>query len=165
MLDAIERMTAGARQRVSLMVGRCILRAINDTKGVQLVQAQLMADELHGDMERIQQYGFTGVPLPGAEGVAVFVGGNRDHGLIIAVEDRRYRLKGLAGGEVAMYTDEGDYIKLARGNKIEFKTTRIDIDAPGGLHINGDVVAGGISLTTHTHGGVDPGSGSTSQPS
>jgi phage baseplate assembly protein V len=114
MLDIIDKMTAGARNRIGLIIGRCILRAVNDAGGVQLVQAQLLADELQDDMERIQQYGYTSVPLPGAEGVAVFAGGNRDHGLVIAVEDRRYRLKGLKGGEVALYDDLGHKVHLTR---------------------------------------------------
>ncbi|WP_431477838.1 phage baseplate assembly protein domain-containing protein [Massilia eburnea] len=58
--------------------------------------------------------GFTSVPKPGAEGVVVFVGGNRDHGLVIAVEDRRFRLKGLASGEVAIYDDQGQKVHLTR---------------------------------------------------
>jgi phage baseplate assembly protein V len=114
MLDTIERMTAGARNKASLMVGRCILKAIGDGKAVQLVQAQLLAEEIHDDVERIQQYGLTSVPKPGAEGVIVFVGGNRDHGLLIAVEDRRYRLKGLEAGEVALYDDLGQKVHLTR---------------------------------------------------
>jgi phage baseplate assembly protein V len=164
MIDAIQKLTEGTKNRALLMIGRCILRAISDDKAVQLVQAQLLADEIQDDVERIQQYGYTSVPLPGAEGVVVFVGGNRDHGLLIACEDRRYRLKGLVGGEVALYTDEGDFIKLGRGNTIAFKTGRIDIDAPDGLHINGDVVAGGISLIHHVHGGISPGGSNTNPP-
>lgn len=114
MLDLIEKLTADAKGRVRLMVGRCILRAINDSGSVQVVQAQLLADEVQDDVERIQQYGYTSVPLSGAEGVVVFVGGNRDHGIVIATEDRRYRLKGLAGGEVAIYDDQGQAVHLTR---------------------------------------------------
>lgn len=114
MLEQLEMLMADAKGRLRLMVGRCILRAITDGGAVQTVQAQLLADELQDDVERIQQYGYTSVPLPGAEGVVVFVGGNRDHGIVIATEDRRYRLKGLKGGEVALYDDLGHAVHLAR---------------------------------------------------
>ncbi|WP_431477837.1 phage baseplate assembly protein domain-containing protein [Massilia eburnea] len=57
MLEAIEKMTAAARGRAALMIGRCILRAIGDNRPVQLVQAQLLAEEVHDDVERIQEYG------------------------------------------------------------------------------------------------------------
>ncbi len=132
MFKAIEDMTAGIRQRAALMVGRCILRAISDTSAVQLVQCQLLADEIQDDVERIQQYGFTSVPLPGAEGVVVFVGGNRDHGLLIAVEDRRYRLQGLEGGEVALYDDQDQKIHLTR--------TGITVHTPMTFRVEADTI-------------------------
>lgn len=114
MIDALHKLTESMRAKVQLMVGRAILSAINDGGAVQTVQAQLMADEVQDDAERIQQYGYTSVPLPGAEAVLVFVGGNRDHGLVIATEDRRYRLVGLAAGEVAIYDDQGQKVHLTR---------------------------------------------------
>lgn len=118
MIEAIQKLTEDMRGKVRLMVGRAILAVISDGGPIQTAQAKLLADEAHDDMERIQEYGFTSVPLPGAEGVVVFVGGNRDHGLIIATDDRRYRIKGLQGGEVAIYTDED---KAAADHRIIFK--------------------------------------------
>jgi len=88
------------------------------SKGCRL---SLLAEEVR-DCERYQEYGFTSVPLPGAEAITVCVGGSRDHGVVIATGDRRYRLKGLQGGEVALYTNEGDHIKLGRGRIIEVET-------------------------------------------
>lgn len=146
MLEAIEKMTAGIKQRGLLMVGRCIMRAISDTKAVQLVQIQVLADETQDDVERIQQYGFTSVPLPGAEGVAVFVGGNRDHGLVIACEDRRYRIKGLEGGEVALYDDQGQFVHFKRDGLLHMKANiKVLIEVPdmelaGDLKVNGQII-------------------------
>lgn len=143
MLEAIEKMTAAARSRAALMIGRCILRAIGDNKPVQLVQAQLLAEEVHDDVERIQEYGFTSVPKPGAEGVVVFVGGNRDHGLVIAVEDRRFRLKGLASGEVAIYDDQGQKVHLTRtGIVIDGAGKDVTIQNAPVVHVPQDLVVG-----------------------
>lgn len=122
MIEAIQRLTEDMRGKIRLMVGRAILSAVQDGGAIQTAQASLLADEAHDDMERVQQYGFTSVPMQGAEAVVVFPGGNRDHGLIIAVDDRRYRLRGLESGEVALYTDEGDSLVLKRGNTIEITT-------------------------------------------
>lgn len=131
MIDALHKLTESMRAKVQLMVGRAILSAINDGGAVQTVQAQLMADEVQDDAERIQQYGFTSVPLPGAEAVLVFVGGNRDHGLVIATEDRRYRKTGLQPGEVCLYTDEGDSIIFNRGKIVRITAgAEVDITAP-----------------------------------
>lgn len=147
-IDTIQQLTAGLRNSVRLMVGRAILTAIKDTGNIQTVQVQMLADEIHDGVERVQEYGFTSAPLPGAEAVLVFVGGNRDHGLVIACDDRRYRLKPLQNGEVALYTDEGDKIHLKRGHVIDITTTTLNLNATtanvsGNLNVQGNVVAQG----------------------
>ena len=125
LLKTVHKATAGLRNRVMLMLGRAVLSAISDGGGVQVVQATLLEDEIRGDLERFQEYGFTSVPLPGAEALVAFIGGNRDHGVVVAVEDRRYRMCGLKGGEVAIYTDEGDFAHFKRDNNIEVQTKHL----------------------------------------
>ncbi|SFG29458.1 phage baseplate assembly protein V [Duganella sp. CF458] len=143
MFDSIEKMTAGVRGRAALMVGRCILKAVGDGKAVQLVQTQLLAEEVHDDVERIQEYGFTSVPKPGAEGVVVFVGGNRDHGLVIAVEDRRFRLRALESGEVALYDDQGQKVHLTRsGIVIDGAGKDVTIVNAPTVHVPQDLTVG-----------------------
>jgi phage baseplate assembly protein V len=143
--EIVHKLTEDLRSKVRLMIGRAILAAVSDTGPIQTAQAQLMADEVQDDVERIQQYGFTSVPLDGAEAVVAFVGGNRDHGLIIAVDDRRYRLKGLQGGEVAIYDDQGQCVILQRNGRIYLKAlTKLSIDAAdtemsGNLKVLGDI--------------------------
>jgi phage baseplate assembly protein V len=160
------------QRRIRLMVGRAIIRLVNDAARVQEAQVTLLEDETRDGVERFQEYGFTSVPLPGAEAIMVSVSGNRDHGVIIAVEDRRYRLTGIEGGEVALYTDEGDKIHLKRGNAIDIDTDTLTINATTKVQVNtpllqvtgGDVKADTISLKTHKHGGVTTGSGQTGVP-
>lgn len=131
MIDAINKLTEDMRSKVRLMVGRAILAAVNDAGAIQTAQAKCLADETHDDAERVQEYGFTSVPLAGAEAVMVFPGGNRDHGLIIATDDRRYRKNGLAAGEVALYTDEGDSIVFNRGRIVRVVAgTQLEVTAP-----------------------------------
>lgn len=111
-----------------MALGRAVIRLIDDTGGIQKIQAGLMANETRSGIERFQEYGFTSVPHEGAEAAVMFIGGMRDHGIIIATEDRRYRIKAMEGGEVALYTDEGDKIHLKRGNKIDVETGTFKID-------------------------------------
>lgn len=92
------------RRRVRLMVARAVIELVDDSKKVQSLQLKVRADELRDDVERMQQYGFTSVPEPGAEAIIVLVGGNSDHPVAIAVDDRRYRPTDLAEGEVALWT-------------------------------------------------------------
>ncbi|MHC4712003.1 MAG: phage baseplate assembly protein domain-containing protein [Planctomycetota bacterium] len=120
------------------MVSRVLLEAVTETD-LQVVRISALADEVLDDVERVQNYGFTSHPLAGAEGVAVFVAGNRSHGIVLALDDRRYRLK-LAPGEVALYDDKSQAIKL-KSDGIEIDTPfAVTVTAGGDATIN----AGGV---------------------
>lgn len=131
MIALVNRMLAPLHRRVMLMVGRVVIKSVNDGLRMQRLQVVALDGETKDDVERYQNYGFTGVPFEDAEGVMVSVGGSRDHGIVIAVDDRRFRLVGLAPGEVAMYTDEGDSIVMRRGRNINVTAgTKINAIAP-----------------------------------
>jgi len=142
-VNAIKRVIDPLKRKVLLSIARAIIKAVDDAPQAQRMQLGLFADEVRDSVERFQEYGFTSVPHPDAEAVCVFPGGSRSHGVIIAVEDRRYRLTGLSAGEVALYTDEGDYIKLKRGNQIEISTDKAtflkDVEILGRLDVTGDI--------------------------
>lgn len=138
-------------RRIRLMVSRGVIRLVNDSLKVQGVQIALLADETHDQVERFQNYGMTSVPLEGAEGVFLSVGGSRDHGIVIAVDDRRYRLKGLKPGEVALYDDQGQAVHLKRGKKLHIygsdevtveAAVKVILDTPE-LHVTGDITSDG----------------------
>jgi len=114
MLSTINSLMAPIKRRVRLMISRAIVTAVNDAGGLQVVQVKLLADEVRDSVERVQNYGFTSFPLPGAEGVMVCVSGNRDHGLVISLDDRRHRPKNLQPGESAQYDDLGQMVHLTR---------------------------------------------------
>jgi len=114
MVRAVYRLMAPLQRRVMLMVGRAVLRAVNDDLKLQEVQVTGLDGEVLDGVERFQGYGLTSHPHPGAEAVVVFVGGNRGHGLAIQVDDRRYRLAALQPGEVALYDDLGQQVHLTR---------------------------------------------------
>ena len=192
MMATINKLLDPLRRRMRLMIGRAVLAAAaDDGKGIQLVQVKLLDGEVADGVERMQNYGYTSVPLAGAEGVMACVSGDRNHGIVVVMDDRRYRLKNLQPGEVALYTDEGDTIVMKRGRKIEVTagaeitatapvvkveaSTKVTLTTPlvemtqdlsvgGSVSVVGDVVADGISLTTHAHGGVTPGGGNTGGP-
>lgn len=127
----VDSMIAPLRRRVSMMIGRAVISAaVNDKTKLQSLQCDLLADETLQDLERFQQYGFTGVPMEGAESVVLFASG-RDHGVVICVDDRRYRLNNLEAGEVAIYTDEGDKIHIKRGGSLEIHAaTEVKVNSP-----------------------------------
>jgi phage gp45-like len=82
---------------------------------VKRFSASGRADETISNREYFQHYGFTSRPLAGAEAIIIKDG---NHIVMVATDDRRYRL-GVDGGEVSIYTDEGDKIHLKRGKIIE----------------------------------------------
>ncbi|HEV7283965.1 MAG TPA: phage baseplate assembly protein V [Kaistia sp.] len=145
-----------ALQRIHLIVARAEVGATFDAAMMQTAQVHLCADEVKDGVERFQQYGFTSVPHSGAEGVCLFVSGNHDHGILIAVDDRRYRLKGLADGEVALYTDEdqggGHRIVLRRDRKIEVSAMQLEIKVDQELVLD---VGNGANRLVMTSAGTD----------
>lgn len=120
----INRVIDPWKRRVLLMVGRAVLRAADDSAGLQRVTMEVFKDDPVSDIERFQDFGFSSVPLPGADGLCLFIGGNRNHGVLVKVDDRRYRPKNLAGGESIQYTHDGSYVHLKVGGngKIQAET-------------------------------------------
>lgn len=135
-LDVLNRYLSPIKRRIQLMLGRALITALDDSGGLQRLQLKILADESHEGVDRVQEYGFTSHPKQGAEAFVAFLGGARDHGVVIAVDDRRYRLKGLEEGEVALYTDEGDKIHFKRGRIIEIVTNTLKITAATKVEIN-----------------------------
>lgn len=177
MIRALEKILAPLKRRVRLMVSRAILTAIDDSKGLQQVQLTALSDEVLDRVERLQEYGFTSVPLKGGSALIVCVGGSRSHPVVIATDDPRHRPTGLQPGEVAIYTQSGSRINLKNGGiieliaatKIVLQSTLVEIS--GNLSVagnvtvpSGTVTAGVTSLTTHVHGGVTSGGATTGTP-
>jgi phage baseplate assembly protein V len=115
--------------RINTLVSRAILGRADSAPGVQTLQIEVLADEHMDGVEHLEPYGFTSVPLAGAEGVVLNVGGQRGACVGINFGNRGVRVKGLKGGEVCIYTDEGDTITLKRGNLVEIKTKHLVADA------------------------------------
>ena len=148
------------------MLSRGAVTLANAAGKLQTLQVSLLADENKDVVEHFEPYGFTSCPKAGAEVLAAFLDGDRSHGVVVVAADRRYRIKALQAGEVAIYDDLGHKIKLTRtGIVIDGATHNISIiNCPQVTVAGGDVVADGISLKTHKHGGVQSGSAQTGVP-
>ncbi|MBI5561408.1 MAG: phage baseplate assembly protein, partial [Deltaproteobacteria bacterium] len=122
-----------------------MLKAVRSGK-IQLVDATGLAGEFT-NKELFQQYGFASRPLPGAEGVMLLIGGV-DNAVVIATEDRRYRVA-LESGEAAMYSDEGDKIHFKRGKEIHIKSGgKVVVEAANEVN----VIAPAVNLGAATGG-------------
>jgi phage gp45-like len=160
----IGRFLAPIQRRMMLAIGRAMLRGVSDAGGVQTLQVSLLAGETRDAVERVQQFGLSSVPMPGADVVVVSVGGNRDHPVAIAVDDQRFRPTGLAGGEVCLYSRRpGQRITLLADGTVLVQGTTLrieaDVEIVGAVTATGDITSGTISLQTHRHGAVTVGAG------
>lgn len=117
---------ARIERTVQNLLARAIVTGLNTAKKCQMLQVELLPGEPKENVEHLEPYGFTSAPLTGAEGFALFPDGDRSHGVILMVADRRYRIKGLQAGEVAIYTDEGDSITLRRGKTMVLQTDNLE---------------------------------------
>lgn len=96
------------------LIARGVVAAVNAATKMQSLQMRLLADETKSDVEHFEPYGWSSNPHGGAEGVVLFPDGDRSHGFVIVVADRRYRLAGMKGGEVAVHDDLGQKVHLTR---------------------------------------------------
>jgi phage baseplate assembly protein V len=165
--------------RLRLLVARGIITFIDPSGGLQRLQTELLKDELRDGLEQFEGYGFTAHPPRGLEALVLFLGGDRSHGVVVAVGDRKFRLKGLEEGEVALYTDEGDKLIFRRGRTLEIETmtltvsagTKVRFNTPQ-LEVTGEIIdrvaSGGRTMSgmrdlynAHTHPGDSGGTTGT----
>jgi len=131
LIQQFEQWIRPLKTRMRLMIARAVVEAVQDDKAGQLADLKDLAELV----EVFQAYGFTSRAKAGAEAVVVHLNGNPDNPLILAVGDRRYRIKGLAEGEVAIYSDEDDggtakhRVHLKAGRKIEVHGSTVYVKA------------------------------------
>jgi phage baseplate assembly protein V len=153
--------------RVMMMFARGVVRGVTDSNGRQQLQVELLKDELRDDVEHMQNYGFTSHATGGDVAVA-FIAGNREQGIVLAVDDRRYRIT-LNAGEVAMYDDLGNKVELLRDMvkvtavqhaEVQAPTIKLigEIELVGNVKIQGNIDSTGMITnngkrvdSTHTH--------------
>ena len=160
------------------MLARGSVSQADSGRKMQVLQVHLLAGEVKDGVEHFEPFGFTSCPLPGAEPIAAFMGGDRSHGVVLVVADRRYRITGLQGGEAALHDAFGNKIHLHLDGTMEMiASAKVQIISPlvtmsGNLNVTGNIVAQGdisdhgnksmsnmrTTYNGHTH--TDPQSGS-----
>jgi hypothetical protein len=84
---------------------------------------------------------------------------------IVGPRSQARKLADVSASEAQIRNDAGTLVMSFNPT-----TGAITMAVPGGLHVQGgitstgDMVAGGISLMSHVHGGVEPGGGNTGGP-
>ena len=130
------------------------------------LQTLYNSTSVQDDMEHLEPYGFTSEPFTDGQTDAVnlYFDDERNHGVVVNVADRRYRIKDMQQGEVAVYDDKGRHIYIKRdcieidgvNSPINVKTSgTVNVTAPtvnitGNVNIKGNVVITGTLNTSST---------------
>lgn len=122
LMRVLEKAMAPLQRKLRLMATRGMVKMVDASTLLQELQIAAVGEELLDRIEHWEPYGYTSRPLAGAEALLLSLGADRDHTVAVNVADRRFRLKNLAAGEVAIYTDEGDVIHYKRGNELLIDT-------------------------------------------
>ncbi len=151
-------------RRIQSMFVRGTVARVDDGKKMQELRLDLEHGHQPTKVEHIHPYGISFKPHPDAEVVAVSMGGNRDHMMVIAVGDRRYRLKDLKDGEFAIHDDQGQKVHFTRDGVVVDTPKKVNIksgepthiEAPtitlkGALVFQGDITHTGNMNTTGVH--------------
>jgi phage gp45-like len=133
-MGPIERALLPIKRKLSLIIGRAILTAIdNSDSTVQKIKVTVLNDEVATDVERLQNYGFESYPTAAStEALIVYPGGYRNQGIAVVVHDRTKRPTDLSSGDVVMYD--------TRDNRVSLKSSGIEIEAKDGDDIEKSVL-------------------------
>lgn len=175
MMHDFARFMAPYARRLSNMLARGVVRLADGSKKMRTLQVRLLAKEDKDEIEHFEPYGWTSEPIAGAEALAAFFDGDRTHGVVLCVADRRYRLTGLEAGEVAIFDDQGQKVHLTRDGivisgaglplliteiptatvrattKVRFETPLVEMTHE--LHVEGRIVGqGGLQISNAAGG-------------
>ena len=129
--------------RVKTMLTGGLVKSVIDTGQIQLVKIAGMAGGTQDGLERLQNYGLSSNPPVNSEAVVAYLGGKEDHGIVIVCDAGAYRIKGLANGETAVYSQFGQKIHLKADGSVE-------ITAPAGVSVGAGSDAVAMAAKTDT---------------
>ena len=144
-----KRVMAPLLSRIQSMLGRGILSATDDSQAMQHVKVTGLAGEVLDSLPHPQPFGFTSHCPSGGEAVMVFLGGSRDHGTVLMIDNSTHRKTDLAEGESCMYSKAGTHVYLKKDGTIEIETNghvlqiNGDVSISGKVSANGDISSGG----------------------
>lgn len=105
------------------------------------LQVSMLYGDTRDQVEHFEPYGFTAEPYVGAECLAVSLAGDRDHTIVVATPDRRYRPVSLKDGEVVLYDDLGRKVYLSRdGIKVEGVSSPVTVSTSSSVTVTANAI-------------------------
>ncbi len=120
-LTELEQQLLPLANRIANLIATGVVNLADDTGQMQLLQIGVLADENIEGVPHFQPYGFGSVPEKGAEVVALFLGGDREHPIAIVTADRRNRPTGHEPGEVFLWHKSGAKILMTEDGDVEIE--------------------------------------------
>jgi phage baseplate assembly protein V len=124
-IDQLRRILSPLSRRISLMLNRGVVQSSTEDKALERVQVTVCADEVLDLVERLQNFGFASRPMDGAEALVASLGGDRNHTVVIVVDDRRYRPKDLEKGEACLFNAFGQKVTLKKNGDMDGLVKRL----------------------------------------
>lgn len=144
-------------RRVLMLFAPGRVKLVDDSGLVQKVQVWVNDLETISDLRRLAEFGFTSAPPIDSDVLAVFVGGDRANGVIVATGHKQSRPTGLKSGEAMIYSLDGKQIYLTAGGgiKINANGQPIEVDNASDVTLNCTgkfkvVAPGGVEFDTPT---------------
>jgi phage baseplate assembly protein V len=95
----VDDQSARSNSRIRNTLGRASIVKVDDTQPAQLLQIESHNTEVRDNLQRLGNVGHGSVPLPGASAIILWPSGHRGYGVVVGIEDGRYRARGYRGGE------------------------------------------------------------------
>lgn len=154
MIRAVQRVQQPLMRRIRAIASRATVGRVDDAGRLQAVQISVLAGERLDNVQRLQQFGHSGMPPAGSTCLLISIGGSRTHCVVIGGEDNS-RPRDLASGESQLYNSTGDFVWLKTSGEMVLKAaSSVTIDSPmatftGDVHVQGELhVDGAISSDT-----------------
>ncbi|MFD2264324.1 phage baseplate assembly protein V [Lacibacterium aquatile] len=122
-LETWEKAMAPFRRRIYQIVNWGVIRRVDTSTNANSVQIEMIKDEISDGVFHAESYGMSAAPLPGARGVVLCIGGEKDSAIICATPDQRHRPLGLPVGDVCLYTSQDDRMAGAEASQHRMQFT------------------------------------------
>jgi phage baseplate assembly protein V len=139
----VRKVMRPVNRRLRMMASRGSVTLTDDTKAIQQLQLTVLNGEVIPNVQRVQQFGFSGNPPNGATAVVLCIAGSRSYPLVIALDDPASRATGLPQGASEMYDQAGNYLRFHNDGTWSLHSTgNGTCDSPQ-VTFNGNLVVGG----------------------
>jgi len=106
---ALQRLMAPIITRIRRVCLGAIIRRVDDGGDLQRMQVESIGHSVYDNVEKFEQFGFTSNPPLGLDAIIIERCGKH---IIVAIGDRKYRIKNLESGDTAIYDAHNQTIIL-----------------------------------------------------